>query len=161
MCKLITIIWENWQYPLELKQVHALKLRKSSLSYMPQTNLYIYTFLSFLYSTWDWTQGSMLARQILYYLSHTPSTFFVCLFVCFSDGVLCFYLAQPQTSYLCHPGSWDYRPVPPPHSYTLMTCTLFCLFYSLRKIWRYFNGEVLGNRRNLFLMGLLETRASK
>jgi hypothetical protein len=65
-------------------------------------------FFSFC-STGFWTWGLVLARQVLYHLTHTFSPF--CLFY-FSDRVLCFLPRAGlglQSSYLCFPSSWGFR----------------------------------------------------
>jgi hypothetical protein len=69
-------------------------------------------FFFFLHTrVWAWFQGFVLARQVLFHLSHTPSPF---CFINFSDRILCFCLSQPlwQSSYL-HLQDGYYSCVPP------------------------------------------------
>jgi hypothetical protein len=41
------------------------------------------TFFFWQYFLWVWTQSLMLVRQVLYYLSHSLSRFYVGYFLCF------------------------------------------------------------------------------
>jgi hypothetical protein len=79
---------------------------KQVISYLNALEKYYYYFGS----NEVWTQGFMLGRLALYYMSHTPQLFFATLI--FWIGSLRFLLGvglRPWSSYPHLPHSWDHR----------------------------------------------------
>jgi hypothetical protein len=64
-------------------------------------------FFFFFSGTGVWTQGLILTRQALSYLSHIPRTF---CFTYFPNSLE--FISRLRSSYLCFPCSWDNRHTP-------------------------------------------------